>query len=107
MGLDPRFIELYLQNFHEFNASQDVESHYIIWDIGVALWNAPLTSKERSVLQRLYIDNPQAPTRTNRVGRPAGGATQSSVGEKSTVSNLKKSAITKIANYLGEEYGLE
>ncbi len=107
MGLDPKFVELFLSNYHEFNASQDVESRYITWDLGVALWNAPLTSQERSVIQRLYIDQPQPPTRTDKVGRPAGGATQSSLGEKSTVSNLKRSAIEKISAYLGEAYGLE
>lgn len=107
MGLDPHFIEIYLENFHEFNASPNIEAHYIIWDIGVALWNAPLTSQERSVIQRLYINPPLAPVRTDKVGRPAGGTTLNSIGEKSTVSNLKHSAITKIAQYLGEEYGIE
>jgi hypothetical protein len=106
VGLDPRFIEVYLDHFHEFNASQDIESRYILWDIGVALWNAPLTVQERSIIQRLYLNQPVAPERTDKVGRPSGGATQSSIGEKSTVSNLKRSAIAKIAQFLGEEYGL-
>lgn len=106
MGLDPEFVRLYLENFHEFNASTDVESHYIIWDLGVALWNAPLTTQERSVIQRLYLNHPQPPVRTNKVGRPSGGTTLDSVGEKSTISNLKRSAIGKIAAFLGDEYGL-
>jgi hypothetical protein len=107
VGLDPRFIEVFLENYHEFNNNRDVESAYILWDIGVAVWNAPLTSQERSVIQRLYLSQPQSPARTDKVGRPAGGTTLASIGEKSTVSNLKRSAIEKIAQFLGDEYGLE
>lgn len=107
MGLDPRFVEVFLEHYHEFNTSRDVESAYIIWDIGVALWNAPLTSAERSTIQHLYLDQPKAPVRRSGVGRPAGGTTLESLGEKSTISNLKRSAIDKIAGYLGSEYGMD
>ena len=107
MGLDPRFVELYLSNYHEFTTSRDVESAYILWDLNVAVWSAPLTSAERGVIQRLYFDPPKPPARSPGVGRPSGGTTLESVGEKSTVSNLKRSAITKIAEFLGSEYGLE
>lgn len=114
--LNSDFVALFLENFHEFQSSHDVESHYIIWDINTAIYNAPLTITERSVIQRLYITPPCPPERdrhdkngfTN--GRPLGGTTQSAVGqelgiEKSTLSNIKRSAIQKIADYLGDDYG--
>ena len=107
MPLDNHVVEVFLENYHEFVDSKDVESAYLSWDIGVAVWNAPLTTQERSVIQRLYLDRPRPPTRTNKAGRPAGGTTLNSIGEKSTVSNLKHSAIAKIAQYLGNEYGLD
>lgn len=115
MGLNPEFISVFLENWHEFNESGNHESKLFLWDINTALWNAPLTSTERQVIQRLYIEPPKPPQRDkidkngNHWGRPAGGTTQTSLSEelgieKSTLSNLKKSAIEKIASYLGEAY---
>jgi hypothetical protein len=112
-------IEFFLENFHEFQASRDIESQYVIWDINAAIYNTPLTNSERSIIQRLYINPPAPPERDHTAkngftnGRPPGGTTQSAVGqelgiEKSTLSNIKKAAIEKIANYLSEAYnGIE
>lgn len=116
--MNPSFIEVFLENFHEFQSSRDVESQYMIWDINAAIYNAPLTTRERSVIQRLYLSPPSAPERDRQAkngftnGRPVGGTTQSAIGqqlgiEKSTLSNIKKAALQKIAEYLGDAYGLE
>lgn len=112
--VDPKFVEVFLQNYHEFNASSDVDSHIILWDIGIALWNAPLTTAERSVIQQLYLSPPEMPFRTNKKGRPSGGTTLTSVSiagpnggtSKDTVNTIKNSAIQKIASFLGEAYGV-
>lgn len=113
--LNPDFISVFLENWHEFNESGNADSRLFLLDINTALWNAPLTNTERQIIQRLYIEPPMPPQRDkvdkngNHWGRPAGGTTQTTLSEelgieKSTFSNLKRSAIEKMALYLGEEY---
>lgn len=114
MSLDPEFVKVFLENFHEFEESGDLDSRCILWDIGIALWNAPLTTTERSVIQQLYLQPPEMPFRTNKKGRPSGGTTLTSVSvagpnggtSKDTVNTLKNSAIQKIAKFLGDSYGV-
>jgi DNA-directed RNA polymerase specialized sigma subunit len=114
--MNSELVSTFLENFHELQSSKNPENAFLIWDINVAIWNAPLTNEERRVIQRLYIDPPAPPERDKLAkngftnGRPHGGTTQSTVGErlgieKSTLSNIKKSAIDKIAQYLGTAYG--
>jgi hypothetical protein len=117
VGLQTDFVEVFLENFHTFCISNDIESRYIIMDILDAVRRAPLTNEEKSLIQKLYINAQEPPQRDNVAknghtnGRPSGGTTQGTVGEemgieKSTFSVIKKSAITKIADFLGEEYVL-
>ena len=86
-------------------------------DVNTAMWNAPLTNRERQIINRLFIEPPSPPQRDKvdkdgyHRGRPTGGTTQTMLCEelgieKSTLSNLKKSAMLKMANYLGDEYEL-
>ena len=114
--MNPTLVEVFLSNFHEFQDAQDIESQYLLWDLNAAIYSAPLTSDERRVIQRLYIDPPQPPSRDKpdknglTAGRPSGGTTQAAIGaamgiEKSTFSNIKKMAIEKISDFLGAEYG--
>jgi DNA-directed RNA polymerase specialized sigma subunit len=115
MGLQIELVEVFLENFHTFCISNDIESRYIIMDILSAIRQAPLTQEEKAIIQKLYIDAQEPPERDREAknghtnGRPLGGTTQTAVGvelgiEKSTLSVMKKSAIEKIAAYLGEEY---
>ena len=112
-----RFVEVYLEGFHLFELSEDTESRYIIMDIRNAILKAPLTMEEKQVLKRLYFDEPIPPQRDKQDkngftnGRPSGGTTQASLAEEFNtdfreISRLKQSAIQKIADYLGSEYGV-
>lgn len=114
-SLNPQFIEVFLENFHVFQESGNEDSRLFLMDINTAMWNAPLTNLERQIIVRLFIDPPTPPQRDEpdkdgfTRGRPAGGTSQSQLCEelkmdKSTLSNLKWSAIHKIAEYLGEAY---
>jgi hypothetical protein len=116
--LNPDLISVFLENYHEFNESGDSDSRLFLMDIHTAIYNAPLTTTERSIVQRLFIDQPEAPARGKldkdgfSRGRPAGGTTQQMLCEqlgieKSTLSNIKRSAIEKMATYLGDEYDLD
>src|SRR6266446_4168412 len=116
-SLDPEFVRVFLENYHVFNESGDLDSRLFLLDINTAMWNAPLTTMERQIVQRLFIEPPIPPYRDKldkdgfSRGRPAGGTTQNSLCEelkieKSTLSNLKQSAILKMAGYLGAEYDL-
>ena len=113
--LNPKFIEVFLENFHVFQESGNEDSRLFLMDINNAMYNAPLTNLERQVIVRLFIDPPKPPQRDQpdkdgfTRGRPAGGTTQTQLCEelgieKSTLSNLKWSAIEKMATYLGEAY---
>ena len=114
-SIDPEFVRVFLENYHQFNESGDIDSRLFLLDVNTAMWNAPLTVKERQIVNRLFIDPPRPPQRDKtdkdgyHRGRPAGGTTQTMLCEelgieKSTLSNLKKSAIEKMANYLGDSY---
>lgn len=114
-SLNPKFIEVFLENFHTFQESGNEDSRLFLMDLNTAMYNAPLTSTERKIVVRLFIDPPNPPQRDQldkdgfTRGRPSGGTTQSQLCEelgidKSTLSNLKWSAIDKIAVYLGEAY---
>src|SRR5690348_6031473 len=116
--LNPELISVFIENYHEFNESGDSNFRLFLVDIGTAIYNAPLTTTERAIIQRLFIDPPEAPARGKldkdgfSRGRPSGGTTQLALCEqfgieKSTLSNLKRSAIEKMAQYLGEEYELD
>jgi hypothetical protein len=114
-SLNPEFIEVFLQNFHVFQESGSEDSRLFLMDINTAMWNAPLTTMERRIISRLFIEPPNPPRRDAldkdglTRGRPAGGTTQAMLCEelgldKSTLSNLKWSAIGKMSDYLGKEY---
>jgi hypothetical protein len=113
--LNPDFINVFLENFHTFQESGNEDSRLFLMDINTAMYNAPLTSLERRVINQLFIEPPTPPQRDVpdkdgfTRGRPAGGTTQAMLCEqlgldKSTLSNLKWSAIVKMAAYLGDEY---
>lgn len=115
MSLNPRFVEAFLENWHEFAESGNADSRLFLMDIHTAMMHAPLSMSERQIINRLYIQPPAPPQRDQldkdgfTRGRPAGGTTQSMLCEqlgieKSTLSNLKQSAIEKMAIWLGEEY---
>lgn len=112
-----RFVEVYLEGYHAFEDSEDVESRYILIDIRNAIRNAPLTLEEKLVLKRLYFDEPMPPQRDKQDkngftnGRPAGGSTQTSLADELNIgfrdiSRIKQSAILKISEYLGDEYNV-
>lgn len=114
-SLNPQFIEVFLENFHTFQESGNEDSRLFLMDLNTAMYNAPLTSLERKIINRLFIEPPTPPMRDKldkdgfSRGRPVGGTTQAALCEemaldKSTLSNLKWSAIEKMAAYLGEEY---
>ena len=114
-SLNPQFINAFLENWHTFMESGNEDSRLFLMDINTAMYNAPLTSTERKIVVRLFIDPPKPPQRDQpdkdgfTRGRPSGGTTQAQLCEefgvdKSTLSNLKWSAIDKMAQYLGEEY---
>jgi hypothetical protein len=113
--LNPELIAVFLENWHEFLESGNSDSRLFIMDINTAILSAPLTNTERAIIQRLYVNPPKPPSRGKpdkdgfSRGRPSGGSTQQSLCdqlgiEKSTLSNLKHSAIEKIAIWLGDEY---
>jgi hypothetical protein len=110
-----QFIEVFLENFHTFQESGNEDSRLFLMDVNTAMWNAPLTMLERRIINRLFIEPPKPPQRDIpdkdgfTRGRPSGGTTQSTLCEelgidKSTLSNLKWSAIQKMAEYVGDEY---
>jgi len=108
-------VETFLENYHAFNESGNLDYRLFLLDVNTAMWEAPLTMIERQIVQRLFIEPPISPLRdtlakdgTTR-GRPRGGTTQTTLCEelsieKSTLSNLKRSAINKMAVYLGDAY---
>ena len=86
-------------------------------DIENAIKKTELTTKEKLVLALLYFSGPKAPERDkidkdgNTRGRPTGGATTLAVAQELNmdfrrVSELKQSAIQKIAETLGDQYGI-
>lgn len=113
--LSPELVEMFLENFHVFLESGNEDSRLFLMDVNTAIYNAPLTNTERKIINRLFLEPPLPPTRDVpdkdgfTRGRPSGGTTQSTLCdelsiEKSTLSNLKWSAIEKMCAYLGEEY---
>jgi hypothetical protein len=113
--LNPEFINVFLENFHVFQESGNEDSRLFLMDVNTAMWNAPLTMLERRIINRLFIEPPTPPRRDApdkdgfTRGRPAGGTTQAMLCaelglDKSTLSNLKWSAIEKMAEYLGDSY---
>lgn len=116
-SLNLEFIQTFLENYHTFMESGDENSRLFLMDLNTAMWNAPLTSTERRIINKLFLEPPVPPQRDKvdkdgyHRGRPTGGTTQTILCEelgieKSTLSNLKRSAIEKMAGYLGEEYDL-
>jgi|SRR6266581_3748171 len=114
-SLNPDLVEVFLQNYHTFNESGNLDYRLFLLDINTAMYNAPLTSVERQIINRLFVDPSTPPQRDkadkngNYRGRPSGGTTQTALCaelgiEKSTFSNLKRSAITKMAAFLGDAY---
>lgn len=117
-SIDPEFVRVFLENYHAFMESGDLDSRLFLMDLNTAMWNAPLTSRERQIIQRLFIEPPKPPVRDKvdkdgyHRGRPVGGTTQTLLCEelgleKSTLSNIKKSAIDKMAAFLGEAYDIQ
>lgn len=116
-SLNPEFVATFLENYHALQESGDLDARLFLMDLNTAMWNAPLTNTERRIINKLFISPPSPPSRDKvdkdgfSRGRPPGGTTQTSLGEelgieKSTLSNLKRSAIEKMSAYLGEEYEL-
>lgn len=112
-----KLVETFLESYYTYKDSTDVESRDIILDLEKAIKTAPLTTKEKLVLAKLYFNGPQAPERDKldkngeTRGRPSGGTTTVTVAQElgtdfRRISEIKTSAIQKIADTLGEQYGL-
>jgi hypothetical protein len=112
-SLNPEFVEAFLESFHVFQESGNEDSRLFLMDLNTAMYNAPLTSLERQVVVRLFIDPPKPPQRDySSLGRPAGGSTQAALCKElgiaeSTISALKQSAIEKMSEWLGSEYEVD
>lgn len=100
-----------------YNELQDVEPNselfHIKADIDRALREAPLTQEELSIITSLYLTDHEPPVRQVNSGRPTHARAASLVGLEEAksdnaraifVSRRLKSAVDKMAEYLGNDY---
>jgi hypothetical protein len=103
-----------LKHYNEIrDVEPDSELFHIKADIDRALEQAPLTSEELNIITALYLSDHSAPTRQLNSGRPTHphAATFVALGEEKSenakaiyVSRRLKSAVDKIAEFLGNDY---
>jgi hypothetical protein len=103
-----------LKHYQELrDVEPDSELFHIKADIDRALEEAPLTQEELSIITSLYLTDHEPPTRQVNSGRPTHpwaatlvglGETKSDNAKAIFVSRRLKSAIEKLAEYLGNGY---
>jgi len=112
-----KLIEVFLEGYYVFKESPDIESRDFVMDIENAIRSTSLTTREKLVLMKLYFSGPQPPERDrldkngDTRGRPLGGATVFTVGQELNmdfrrVNEIKQQAIQKIAETLGNDFGV-
>jgi hypothetical protein len=103
-----------LRHYNEIrDVEPDSELFHLKADMDRALKQADLTQEERNIITTLYLTDHEAPVRTENSGRPTHpwaanliglGEDKSENAKAIYVSRRLKSAIEKLADFLGDGY---